>query len=639
MNAKIRSDPGEPLSERLRQLPGEPGVYLMKDERGEIIYIGKARSLKSRVRTYFSPSRDVKTRYLQGRIHDIETIVTHSELEALLLENNLIKRWKPKYNINLKDGKTYPVIKLTCEEYPRVVRTRRIVFDGSEYFGPYANVQAIDLYLNLIERLFPLRACKGPIRPGRPPCLNYSIGRCSGICGGKISREEYMERVEKVRRLLRGETRQLARELEAKMEAAAAGREYEKAGRYRDELRAIEALSAEQQVVDFVEEDRDYLGLRLQDSTVCITVLQMRAGKLVGREIFQFEDYAAEEEVLSHFLARYYGSLPSPLPRRVYLSTGVDGPAAADGAAAEDGSPPQGVPPEGASPPDPALLSRFLQELTGRPIEVIVPAGSTRDAQLVRMAADTSRERLEGRSAEKEPALLALQQALGLPAPPRRIEGFDIAHLSGKDTVASLVVFADGQPLKKDYRRFKIRTLQGRVDDFEAIREVVARRYTRRVLEGAALPDLILIDGGRGQLNAARGILKGLELERIPAAGLAKEREEIFLPGRSGPVLLPEGSAALRLLQAVRDESHRFATTFHKRLRDRKVQTSLLERLPGIGPKRSRALLAHFGSLRRIAAAAPEELAALLRIPAGRARELAESLQQKLPGSGGAAGK
>jgi excinuclease ABC subunit C len=593
------------LQRCLQEMPDEPGVYLMRDERGDIIYIGKARSLRNRVRTYFTRSKDVKTRYLQARIHDIETIGTRSELEALLLENNLIKRWKPKYNINLKDGKTYPVIKLTREEYPRVYRTRRIVFDGSEYFGPYADVQQIDLYLDLIEQLFPLRTCKGPLRTRSRPCLNYYIGRCSGICGGRISREEYMERVEKVRRLLSGETEELARELEQKMREAAGEREYEKAGRYRDRLRAIETLSAEQQVVDFVVEDRDYVGLWVQEPRAGVTVLQMRGGKLVGREVFQFEDYSAEEEeILSHFLSTYYGG-PSPQPGFVYLSTRVDTD----------------------------LYSRFLREITGRELRVVCPEEG-RDAQLVQLALEAARQRLEEGGVRQARSLAALQEALGLAAPPRRIEGFDIAHLAGEDTVASMVVFADGEPLRSDYRHFKIRTLQGRVDDFAAIREVVARRYTRVVNEGGPRPDLILIDGGKGQLGAARGILKGLGLNETPVAGLAKEREEIFLPDRAEPLVLEATSPALRLLQAVRDESHRFATGFHKRLRDKKVQRSLLETFEGIGPKRSKTLLARFGSLRRIAEGETREIASILRISAARAAALRAELRRLLQASG-----
>jgi len=596
MNPGNREIGNSKLAEKLKNVPDAPGVYILKTAEGKILYVGKAKSLKKRIRAYFTDSRDIKTRHLQARIGDLEVFPTVSEAEALLLENNLIKRWKPKYNINLKDGKTYPVIRLTNEKYPRVFRTRRIVFDGSKYYGPFPNVGQIDLYLNIIDKLFALRKCKGPVKSKKQPCFYYHIGRCAGVCAGKISLEEYGQRVERVKMLLSGKTEELARELRQKMKSSSKLREYEKASVYRDQLEALHTLSEEQKVVDFQSEARDYLGYWNDEKRVNLTVLQLRGGKLIGRDSMLLENYSMEDEFLPAFLGQYYGGKTS-LPRILYLPAQLE--------SVHSGT----------------LLARYLEELTGSRIAVNFPKRG-RHARLVTMAVENARFRIEAEGELKKQALEDLQNVFSLKRLPRRIEGFDIAHLSGKQTVASLVTFMDGRPRKSGYRHYHIRSLDGRIDDFEAIREVVARRYARQLNERAQLPDLILIDGGKGQVSSAVGMLKALEAPPIPVVGLAKKHEELFVPGQSDPLLLPETSEALRMLQAVRDEAHRFATTFHKRVRATQLNTSVLESIKGIGKKRSRALLKAFGSLDEIRRQKPEAIAGAASVNHQKAEEL-----------------
>jgi excinuclease ABC subunit C len=584
------------LRDKAQAVPDRPGVYIMKNARGETLYVGKAKSLKHRVRSYFSGPKDVKTRHLLARVADFEVQVTASEAEALLLENNLIKRWKPKYNINLKDGKTYPVIRLTAEEYPRVYRTRRILFDGSRYYGPYPKVGQIDLYLNLIDKLFPLRKCRGPLKTHSQPCFYYHIGRCSGVCAGKTNREEYQKLVDRVSLLLSGRTEELLAELGAKMAEASSERSYEKAAVLRDQIAAVRTLAEEQKVVDFQEEARDYLGWHRAQGEVRLVVLAMRGGHLVGRDSFLLGNAGGDEEFLPEFLGHYYGGRDNP-PRTVYLPA-VKGLAA---------------------------LREFLHALTGAPLELRTPRKG-KHARILTMAVEAARFRLEGEQEKRGRAVAALQEALGLKQPPRHIEGFDIAHLEGRLTVASLVTFQDGQPRRSGYRHFHVRSLEGKVDDFEAMREVVARRYARQLNEGRRLPDLILIDGGKGQVSAAAGVLKALEAPEVPLVGLAKKNEEVFLPQASAPLVLPEASEALRLLQAVRDEAHRFATTFHKKLRGQQAVTSVLEGVRGIGPRKAALLLERFGGLQELAAAAAEDIARA----AGVSREVAEQLRRQM---------
>jgi excinuclease ABC subunit C len=596
---------------RDRQYPDQPGVYLMKDAAGTIIYVGKARSLRNRIRSYFNGEKDIKTRFLVAHIADIEVIITRTEYEALILENNLIKQHNPQYNIDLKDGKTYPVVRLTAEDFPRVFRTRRMVFDGSEYFGPFAKPHQIDLYLKLIERHFPLCKYRGS-KPARAyPCLDYHMGRCSGACFGKITRDEYLKIVDGVRKLLSGRSDELLRELKEKMAAASAAQEYERAAKLRDQIAAIEEVSGEQRVQEFTEEDRDYIALAPCEEELVVVVLQVREGKLLGKEVFRIAEYAPDEEALSHFVSRYYAERKS-IPQAVYVDRQID---------AEN-------------------LSEYLRGLSGRPIMVKVPQRG-KHTQLLAMAAANAREEAAkaARGAEMTAALEGLKMDLDLPAVPRRIEGFDIAHLEGTDTIASMVRFTDGRPDRKLYRAFSIRSLDGKIDDFESIREAVARRYTRVVNEELDRPDLILIDGGKGQLSAAKGILQGLGLE-IPVIGLAKKEEEIFIPGRADPLVLDEASSSLRILEAVRNESHRFATKLNKKRRTRKLSMRVLEGVPGIGAARSRRLLEVFGSMEAIMGAGLDDLVKKAGLPrATAAMLLARISQRDSTPSGEAAGR
>ncbi len=588
-----------------QDLPDCPGVYLMKNSSGRIIYIGKAKSLKKRVKSYFTGTHDLKSRHLLSRISSIETFETQNEVEALLLENNLIKRWKPKYNFNLKDGKTYPVIKLTNEEYPRVYRTRRIVFDGSSYFGPFPKVSHIDTYLNLIDKLFPLRKCRGRLKKRTQPCLNFHIGRCSGPCCGKISRKQYLQLVEKVRLLLSGKTNALIDELKAKMERFAGDLEYERASLYRDQIEAIETLSEEQKVVDFHEEARDYLGFCSADSLAGLAILQMRGGKLIGRDHFLLEAPTAfrledEAKMLTDFLGQYYSGMGN-LPRTLYLDT--------------------------KSSINADTIGRFLSRLLGRKITVKLPQRG-KHRQVVIMAEQFAAKKLEQSIQRQSRALESLQRLLDLDVLPRRIEGFDIAHLSGQQTVASMVSFKNGLPDKSRYRRYHIRSTAGLIDDFKAIREVVTRRYSRLQNENRKMPDLILVDGGRGQVSSALAVLRALDLSHLPIVGLAKKKEELFLPGRKVPLILEEASEALLLLQSVRDEAHRFATSFHKVLRKRNTSSSILEQVKGIGKKKSQMLLKRFGSIKEISSREPAEIAGAGGLGISQALALLEFLKR-----------
>jgi excinuclease ABC subunit C len=584
----------------------------MKDGDGRIIYVGKARSLRSRVRSYFNGEKDIKTRLLLAAMADVEVIMTHTEYEALILENNLIKQWKPQYNIVLKDGKTYPVIRLTHEEFPRVYRTRRIVFDGSEYFGPFPKPQQIDLYLKLIMRHFPLCKYRGKQKKRAYPCLNYHMGRCAGACCGKISREDYLKIVDEVRALLSGRSEELLRGLRERMRAASDAQEFERAAELRDQIQAIEEVSAEQRVMEFTEEDRDYIACAPSAEALEVVVLQVRQGKLLGKEVFRVEDHEPDADALSHFIIRYYEQRGG-IPDAVYVGADVEG---------DD-------------------LARYLSDLAarqgaeavtarhraGRRVTVKTPQRG-KHVQLLAMAEANALEEAAkaARGAEMTQALEGLKLDLGLPVLPRRIEGFDIAHLEGSDTVASLVRFTDGRPDRKLYRAFTIRSLDGKIDDFQSIREAVARRYTRVLNEELERPELILIDGGKGQLSAAQGILGSLGMGEIPVIGLAKKKEEIFLPGREEPLVLDEASPSLRILEAVRNEAHRFATKINKKKRAKRVSLTLLEGIPGIGRLRSKRLMEAFGSMEAIMGADAEEI----QKKAGLPRETAATLLARL---------
>ncbi len=575
---EIRTD----LKENLKHLPEKPGVYIMKDEGGAVIYVGKAKNLSKRVRSYFTGNKSLKTRLLLRHLAGIETIITINEQEALLLENNLIKKWKPRYNINLKDGKSYPVIRLTNEDFPRVFRTRRIIFDGSEYFGPFASVNMIDIYLELIDRLFPLRKCRGKLKTRSHPCLNYYIGRCRAPCAGKISREDYLSMVDNVRNLLSGKTNRLVTSLKREMLGAASNLEFERAAKIRDSIEAIGLVSTEQNIVDFKDTPRDYIGYWSEAGLITFVVLQSRRGKLVGREIFNFSNIEDDGDALVQFVLQYYMSYHKnsvEFPRYIYIQ----------------------------GPVDEELIRSILQG--AERTRIVVPKKG-KHAQTVRLATENAREDVEAKIASYNPdtALQELKIALKLPNVPSRIEGFDIAHLGGEDTIASMVSFLDGLPDKSSYRHFKIRSLDGKIDDYESMREVIARRYSRVLNDNLEKPDLIIVDGGEGQVNAARAVLESLDLSDIPIMGLAKRNEEIFLPKMKEPIVLEKSSNALKLIVRVRDETHRFANRLHKHVRRKRRTTSILEGIPGVGKRRSRLLLETFGSVEGIIKSSANEI-------------------------------
>ncbi len=592
------------VRESATYLPHSPGVYLMKNKNHRVIYVGKAKNLRNRVRSYFAGEKDPKTAVLRKRIHHIEYVVTRNEYEALLLENTLIKQWQPRYNVNLKDGKSYPVIRITAEEYPRVFKTRNLVQDGSEYFGPYTSVVKLERYLELIERLYPLRKCRGPIKKREHPCLYYHMGRCSAVCAETTSHGDYLENVAGIRRLLLGDTTGLREELEGKMLAAAEERAFEKAADYRDLLAALDQVTAEQHVVDFDESSRDYLAMAREEDMAVFVVLQMRGGKLVGTDTYGSPAFGEDAEHMVQFALQYYGR-KSTLPNRLFTS-----------------------------------LSDYREELAHyfrreRDQEVsLETALSDRDTSVMRLAQENARYSLEKRLRERGnlPAVRELSRVLKLSKDPLRIEGFDIAHIEGTHTVASLVSFLNGIPDKNNYRRFRIRSVEGKADDFESMREVIARRYTRVVNGELRAPDLILVDGGKGQVSAAVEILRALGVPDIPVVGLAKKEEELFLPNQAEPVTLPEGSPPLRLLQHVRDEAHRFATSYRASSQAKDLSFTIINSVPGIGPARAKRLVEAYESPDCIAEAPPDEISTRCGIPEKVARNLVDRLSEHLLG-------
>ncbi|MCL2190576.1 MAG: excinuclease ABC subunit UvrC [Treponema sp.] len=578
----------ESLKAAARDAPRLPGVYLWKDEAGQIIYVGKAKSLRDRLGSYFSKAKDIKTATLVRHAAGIETIIVPSEYEALLLENTLIKQHSPRYNINLKDGKSYPVIRVTNEDFPRVFRTRRIVEDGSLYFGPFPDLKKVDAMLDLIDKLFPLRKCRR-LQKRTGPCMYYHIGQCEAPCCGKIGTERYAFHVEQIRRMLSGDEGPLVVSLTVKMHEAARELKFEWAARIRNAIVAIESLAGEDSaVVDFDSEGRDYIAWATEGVLTTFTVFSMRGGKMTGRELFRTKSAADEGNSLEHFVTSYYDSARPP-PARIYVQPQAE--SAGGGGIGED-----------------HLRSWFAARFGNAP-DLLYPAEKRHTAVLAmarQNATEDLRKRLKERGAG--PALDEIARILGLAGRPERIEGFDIAQLDGRHPVASLVSFRNGVPDKKNYRHFRLRTVVGIVDDFASMREAVRRRYSRLLREGLELPDLILIDGGIGQVNAAKGVLDELGLA-CGVVGLAKRDEELWLPGAAEPVTLSRRSEALKVLQFVRDETHRFATGLNQKLRSRDLLFPALESVEGIGKKRAAAIMRAYESIENVAAADPLELA------------------------------
>lgn len=576
------------IQEKLTMLPDSPGVYLMKDSSGKIIYVGKAEVLKNRVRSYFQSSKNqgAKVRLMVSRIADFETIVTASELEALILECNLIKKHRPKYNIRLKDDKTYPFIKVTVQEkYPRVFPTRRVIADGARYFGPYANVGAMHETLKLLRRLFPLRTCK--TLESRRPCLQYHIGNCPAPCAELISPEEYRKRIDSVMLLLEGRNDKLIKEIKGYMETAATELRFEEAVMWRDRLKALDAVMERQHARLEGQEDRDVIGLARSHEGACIQVFFLRNGQITGRDHFLLDNASEGEdaEVVAAFLKEYYGQ-GGQIPKGLLLPTEL---------------------------PDQEVIAEWLSEKRGGgKVTLEVPKRGTK-VELVEMATRNAKNLLEQAEVRirtdqtvAETALEDLAQWLELDQLPRRIECYDISHTQGAETVASLVVFTDGVSDKGAYRRYKLKTVEGKPDDFKSMEEVLGRRCRDAKLPH---PDLMIIDGGKGQLSSALSVIRQCDFGEVAVVGLAKQFEWVYREGESDPVIIPHHSPSLRLLQRIRDEAHRFAITYHRKLRSKRNLVSVLDHIPGIGPKRRQALWDHFASLSKIKEATVEELA------------------------------
>jgi len=595
------------LREQLDSLPTRPGVYLMKDEQGKIIYVGKAANLRSRIRSYFHASAEYspRTQRLARAIHDLEIIITDSEVEALILENTLIKHHQPRYNVRLKDDKRYPYVKISWQEtFPRIFSTRYMIQDGARYFGPYTSVQALHQTLDLLRKIFPYRTCTRQITGDDPrPCLYYYIDRCAGPCISAVSQEEYRTMIEQVCLFLEGKAEPIVADLENRMRAAAEELDFETATRLRDQLQAIARVTERQKVVFPSGGDQDVLALARADGDACVQVFFIRQGKLIGREYFLLEatEEEDEREVITSFVKQFYDKA-AYVPSEILLPHEVE---------------------------EATIIERWLRDKRGSKVALQVPHQGA-GQELVEMAAENAAETMahlrsqwlmeEEKSVE---ALSQLQEALGLSQPPTRIEGYDISTLQGAQTTGSMVVFVKGAPRKSDYRRFRIRSAEG-MDDYAALQEVLERRFKRVAIEEelaeqpgrkkdswSILPDLILIDGGRGQLSAAQEVLAQYGLDHVAVASLAKREEELFVPEQSEPILLERGSPALFLVQRVRDEAHRFAVNYHRQLRQKRSVASTLEEVPDIGPKRRQALLKAFGSLEAIRQASIEELAAV----------------------------
>jgi excinuclease ABC subunit C len=607
----------------LKKFPAAPGVYLMKGAQGEVLYVGKAKQLRNRLRGYFSAAGDGRAhiRFLMNRVTGIETIVTDTEKEALILENTLIKKHRPRYNINLRDDKTYVSLRIDLrEEFPAFQVVRRVKKDGARYFGPFSSSSAVRETLKLIYRIFPLRhhpleTCRRRSRP----CLYYQIGQCSGPCHGLIGAADYRRLVDGAMALLAGREKEIVESLRRRMVHAAEVLDFEGAARLRDQIRAIEETVERQKVVAAGGGDQDVIGLHREGGEVEVAMLFVREGKVIGRRSYNLEWRLAEEELLSSFLQEYYGR-DVFIPERLLLPLAVD---------------------------DADILAEWLSERKGRKVRIDVPERGT-GRQLVDLARRNARESFRERGSRREARRGVLEDIvsrLHLRRIPQRIECFDVSNVQGRFSVASMAVLTDGEPDKAAYRHFRIRTVGG-ADDFASLYEVLKRRL-KRGLEEDLLPDFILIDGGKGQLSVLTAVLEELGLSgRIDAAGIAKSRvranvrgkaverseERFFLPGRKNPVVLTQGSPALFMLERLRDEAHRFAITHHRKLRSRSTLRSVLEEIPGVGEQRRKALLRHFGSLKKIREASLEDLEAMPGLPKPLARRIHETFQGEKTG-------
>ena len=608
------------VEEQLKSLPAKPGVYLFRGERDEVLYIGKAKSLRPRVRSYFQAGGESRATIAQlpERVADVEVIVTDTEVEALHLEQNLVKRHRPPFNVRLRDDKSFPYIAVTVEDdYPRVMFTRERHRRGVVYFGPYANAKKVRETLDVLNRVFPYRPCEGP-QPGRHsgiPCLDYHIERCRAPCVGYVSKEDYRKIIDGVIEFLSGETRPILRELERKMKDAADNERFEEAARYRNRLFAVRHLAERQAADKRAVGTIDVIGIATDGDRAAVQLFPLRDGRLIDRYGFHLENAAGQvtSALLETFAVEYYGSSPSVPPQIV-------------------------VPPDSG---DTEALAEFLSQRRGSHVEVRAPVrGEKRRLQELatenaRLALESDVAQAEQRRLRRVEALEELRAELNLESLPLRIECYDVSNIQGEAVVGSMVVFQDAVPKKAHYRKFGVRGLNGQ-DDYAALAEVISRRFARlgdAASEDydesfAATPNLVVIDGGKGQLAAALQAMQAYDLPRVAVISLAKRIEEVFVPGRSEPIPLGRDSAGLHLLQRVRDEAHRFAVGFHRQRRDAKARESIFDTLQGVGPARRRALLRHFGSAERFLAATQEELEGVPGIPERTARSIYAQLHK-----------
>jgi excinuclease ABC subunit C len=605
----------ERFDQQLKALPRKPGVYLLKDNAGGVLYVGKGSSLRERVRSYFGTPYALtpKLQRMVAKVEEVDFIVTDSEQEALILECNLIKKHRPRYNVRLKDDKSYPYLKINVsEDWPRIYITRRFQDDGARYFGPFASASSLRKTLDLVKKLFPYRSCNRNITgTDARPCLEYHIHRCLGPCIGAVTREEYQEVVKQVILFLEGRQEQVVRELRQKMEHAAQELRFEKAAFLRDQFQAVERVMQSQKMVSTAVGDEDVIAFARDGDQACVQVFFVRGGKVIGREHFILEGTQDEEpsQVMNSFLQQFYGSAPY-VPPQILLQN---------------------------EPDELPLIKTWLEDRKGSKVRLHVPQRGEKK-KLVAMVQQNAGQILEQLkvqwltdSGKTSAALEELQEQLNLPRLPERIECYDISDIRGTAAVGSMVVFENGRPQPSAYRRFKIKAVT-QIDDYAMIREVLSRRFKRAGVFGeervswGVIPDLVLIDGGRGHLNSAAEVLEELEIDSVPIASIAKENEEVFVPEVAESIILPRNSQALYLLQRIRDEAHRFALAYHQRVRKRQALTSGLDAIPGIGPKRRRALLKKFRSVQGMKDASIDELAS---VP-GMTRKLAQKVKDYL---------
>jgi excinuclease ABC subunit C len=575
----------ENLRKKIEGFPRKPGIYFFKNKDGEVIYIGKAHSLLDRVRSYFQPTSDLKITNILAETDDIDFILTGSAREAAFLENNFVRRYQPKFNLRLKDDKSFPYLKLTVQErYPAVNFTRRVEEDGARYFGPFSPALQARKTIQLLSKYFGIRICEEPVRGKRKrPCLEYDLKLCSAPCVDYISEAEYRESVNNALLFLEGKTENLLKILRQKMEEASGRQEYEQAANWRDLIQTIEQVKEKPKLISVEPENKDIFGFSKDRENISLYVFFMREGKVIESEymFFQEKEKTSDSEILSESLERFYKSRSS-LPDKILL------------------------------PFEPArkeVLSKTLSDLKGKKIEIIIPAKGE-NKKLVELAGRNAESLLQKKSEAWSP-LQELKKILGLETTPSRIEGFDISNIGGEESVGSMVVFENGLPSKDNYRKYKIKTVAG-ADDVRSLQEVVRRRYSRLLEDKKELPDLILVDGGKGQLNAARKVLEELGLGELSVASLAKKEEIIFTPSRKDGIRLDRTSPALKLFQNIRDEAHRFALSFHRLRRKKRSFASLLDGISGLGKNRKAALLEKYKDLNAIKTAAPEELAKII---------------------------